>query len=37
MLDPEEIANIVAFLASKRSTAIRGEILVATGGTMLAA
>jgi enoyl-[acyl-carrier protein] reductase III len=37
VLEPVEIANIVAFLASDRSTAIRGQILVATGGTDLAA
>jgi enoyl-[acyl-carrier protein] reductase III len=36
-LEPVEIANIVAFLASDRSTAIRGEILMATGGTSIAA
>ncbi len=36
-LEPMEIANIVAFLASDRSTAIRGQILMATGGTGLAA
>ncbi|MES2817495.1 MAG: SDR family oxidoreductase [Pseudomonadota bacterium] len=36
-LDPEEIANIVAFLASEQSSAIRGEILMATGGTTLSA
>ena len=36
-LEPVEIANIVAFLASDRSTALRGEILMATGGTGLAA
>lgn len=36
-LEPVEIANIVAFLASDRSTAIRGEIIMATGGTSLAA
>ena len=36
-LEPIEIANIVGFLASDRSTAIRGQILVATGGTGLAA
>ena len=36
-LDPVEIANVVAFLASDRSTALRGEILMATGGTGLAA
>ncbi|UUY08425.1 SDR family oxidoreductase [Pseudomonas sp. J452] len=36
-LEPMEIANIVAFLASDRSTAIRGHIVMATGGTGLAA
>ena len=36
-LEPAEIANVVAFLASERSSAIRGQILVATGGVGLAA
>jgi enoyl-[acyl-carrier protein] reductase III len=36
-LEPVEIANVVAFLASDRSTAIRGQIIIATGGIGLAA
>jgi hypothetical protein len=31
-LEPEEIANVVAFLASERSSAIRGQILELTVG-----